>query len=239
MILGMDVSHWSGAVNFAKAKAAGAFFSFSKLTDGEYPNGIMFTDSKADHNIKQAHANGLLSGAYAWLQPKLDPGVQANYFVEQWNKYKAWLNMPPVVDFEDKRFNSPQDYAWRCQEWIRVVQQATGIKPIIYTARWFTDLIPVKYASWMTAYPVWVAHYTSSPKPIMPRNLWSDYTFWQFSADGNRRGAEFGCQSGDVDLNVFNGSLADMQAFCGVTEPPVVTLTLEERVKRLEDLHGL
>ncbi len=36
------------------------------------------------------------------------------------------------------------------------------------------------------------------------------YTIWQHSADGNGKGAEYGVESKDIDLNVFNGTAEEM-----------------------------
>lgn len=54
-------------------------------------------------------------------------------------------------------------------------------------------------------YPLWVAEYgVSSPK--LPSG-WTGWTFWQYSETGTVAGV-----SGAVDLDVFSGSLADLQA---------------------------
>jgi len=48
---------------------------------------------------------------------------------------------------------------------------------------------------------------------------------WQFSADGNGRGKEFGTPGGDIDLNWFEGSYDDLIKFVdkpGIVTPPVV-----------------
>ena len=83
----------------------------------------------------------------------------------------------------------------------------------------------------------WIARYTTLPLPwgnpgdsasLKPRD-WDSWVFWQFSADGNGRGPEFGAQSASIDLNYFNGDETDFRVYCGYAEP-----TLEERIERLE-----
>ncbi len=53
-----------------------------------------------------------------------------------------------------------------------------------------------------------------------------DWHLWQWSADGNNMGDEFGVHSHAVDLNVFNGTVVDMADWLGMTldepAPPVV-----------------
>ena len=51
----------------------------------------------------------------------------------------------------------------------------------------------------------------------LPSNF-DTWVFWQFSADGNGRGPEFGASSKSIDLNYFNGDLAAFNAYIG--EPP-------------------
>jgi len=114
-----------------------------------------------------------------------------------------------VVDFEETSVRETgkfSDYAWRAQVWCKRVEEVTGRKPIIYTAKWFTNYFTTQQIGWMGDYPLWVAHYpwvvTSLTRPSIPP-IWDKWTFWQFSADGNGRGDEFGTQSKSVDLNYW------------------------------------
>ena len=53
----------------------------------------------------------------------------------------------------------------------------------------------------------WVARYHSTithPWNLWPAGHmqpWDEYDYWQWSADGNNRGYEFGVDSDDIDLN--------------------------------------
>ena len=73
-------------------------------------------------------------------------------------------------------------------------------------------------ARWLY-YPLWIAHYTSADQPIVPKP-WEDWLFWQYSAKGN--GPKYGAESKSIDLNWFNGDLADLFALAGQGEidPP-------------------
>jgi len=77
----------------------------------------------------------------------------------------------------------------------------------------------------------WVARYTSKLHPwndwpagrMYP---WDEYDYWQHSADGNNRGAEFGVDSDDIDLNrkrIKEAPIEDPVAF-----PHFITLTVPE-----------
>ena len=62
---------------------------------------------------------------------------------------------------------------------------------------------------WANNYPLWVADYeplsVARGFPDIPSD-WEDYGAWQYSADGNGRGPEFGTlyHSDSIDLNVWN-----------------------------------
>ena len=61
---------------------------------------------------------------------------------------------------------------------------------------------------------LWVARYKNIEGPwsdgyCIPRDF-DEWDFWQFSADGNGRGAEFGGKAKSIDLDYFNG---DQEAF--------------------------
>ena len=83
-----------------------------------------------------------------------------------------------------------------------------------------------------------IARYTSKPEPwgnpgdedkLRPRD-WREWLFWQWSADGNGRGAEFGAQSNSIDLDYYNGSQDDFDDEFGDGGG----MLLEERVEKLE-----
>jgi lysozyme len=241
-VLGTDTSHWSGKVDFAKMYSAGAKFWITKATDANRSTGFQFEDSRFDGFMKDAIAQGkLLIGCYHWLQYSVDPTVAADFYLERYQRYE--MDFPPIIDFEEPSVRDTgrfSDYAWRAQVWCQHVEDVTGRKPIIYTAKWFTNYFTDKMIGWMGDYPLWVADYTwwannVTKNPYYMPAPWSDWTMWQYSADGNGRGAEFGLQAGNVDLNWYQGSYADLMAWLQVEAQPDEPLTLEEKVDMLWD----
>lgn len=224
MILGCDTSHWSGNINFETMYNAGAKFWITKATDAYQTSGVQFEDIKFDTYCRDAFKFGkLLTGCYHWLQGSVDPVVAADFYLERYRRYK--FDFPPILDFEEQsvtKAGKQSDFAWRAQVWLERVEAKTGRKPIIYTAKWYTDYFTEKQIGWMKGYPLWVASYpyvwTVLSKPLMPK-VWDKWIMWQWSADGNGRGAEFGLQSKSIDLNWFNGDYPDLLAFLGADEP--------------------
>jgi hypothetical protein len=70
---------------------------------------------------------------------------------------------------------------------------------MIYTGAWWWDGNVMPADKW-SSYPLHVANYTSAAQPYMPRD-WDEWDVWQWSADGNGKGHEYGADSHDIDLN--------------------------------------
>lgn len=236
-VLGTDTSHWSSKIDFYKMYDAGAKFWITKATDAYISSPFQYEDSKFMEFSKAAIAHGkLLTGCFHWLQASIDPKVAADFYLERYNRFH--FDFPPILDFEEanviktKKFS---DYAWRAQVWLEYVNEKTAKLPIIYTGKWYTDYFKPEYLSWMKEYPLWVADYTWKSnnvfkKPFYMPKPWTKQAIWQFSADGNNRGREFGANADDIDLNWFEGSYDDLLKFIGATdithpvppEPPVI-----------------
>jgi hypothetical protein len=92
------------------------------------------------------------------------------------------------------------------QAFINEIQARTGRTTVIYTYPSFWA--GLGDTSQFASYPLWFANYqTSCPHVPSP---WTNWQFWQFSSSGTVPGMN--CP-GACDLDEFNGSLADLQAF--------------------------
>ncbi|MFN2517599.1 MAG: GH25 family lysozyme, partial [Jatrophihabitantaceae bacterium] len=81
----------------------------------------------------------------------------------------------------------------------------------IYTNSYWWDPCTASNATF-AASPLITAHYNGSPTPL-PTG-WADWTFWQYTSTASVPGIV-----GDVDADVFNGTLAD---FAPLTGSPLV-----------------
>jgi GH25 family lysozyme M1 (1,4-beta-N-acetylmuramidase) len=108
------------------------------------------------------------------------------------------------------------------------IKRLFGRAPIVYTAKWYWDTW-IGTPTCLNRYDLAVAHYTAATAPLMPRG-WTEWKIWQYSADKNGKGSEFGAQSSDIDLDKFNGDEAQFQAWAGIVAMP---LTLEDKVGKL------
>lgn len=247
-VLGIDTSVHNGLFNYALAKSKGVKWVITKGSDVGSVTNKGFVDRQLDNNFRNAKAEGLLVGAYHWMDARRDALYQANYYLENvWGKYK--FDFPPVLDVEEPEAReTPEKKRWYMREalrWLEIVETQTGRKPIVYTARWFTNSFNPQDYVWMKNYPIWVAHYANVAQPFLPIGV-DRYTIWQYSsnasyphytsAGGNAR--SWGSGSNSLDTNWFNGSYADLLAFLDkddeqppVEEPPVEIETPLYRAK--------
>jgi lysozyme len=230
--LGIDCSRWQGLMNFGKAYVAGARFAFIRAGSCAAVSGTNYVDYQFQRNASTAPTY-MPTGAYWFFRPNHSPAAQADYF---WNliKDKAF-KLPPVIDVEAHASLDAATVAMRSGQFVNRMRQLSGKWCIVYTRSSFWNPY-VGNPAWAKNCDLWAARYYAaldgpwSDGKYKPSS-WDDWRFWQWSADGNNRGAEFGSTEHDMCIDYFNGGLTDLREYIG--EPPPA-LTLEERVDRLE-----
>lgn len=201
---GIDVSYYQGVIDWSRVKAAGNQFAFIRLSDG-----ARFRDPKFAINWDGARAAGVIRGAYQFFRPSQSVEAQAEIMVQAIGRYRPG-DLPPVLDVEATGNLSASAIASRIRTWHDLVKTGTGATPIIYTGKYFWR-DEVGGARAFSDNALWIAQYTSKcPDLPMP---WTRWTFWQNSD----RGAVDGVR-GRVDLDKFNGTLAELQAFAQAGE---------------------
>lgn len=194
---GIDVSEHNGTVSWTKVKAAGRSFAFARVSDGlDYPD-----DTFAD-NWSGMKAAGLVRGAYQYFRPGQDAVKQADLLIARVGALGAG-DLPPVIDVETANGQSGATVVKGVRAWIDRVKARTGRDPIIYAAAGFWDTLPG--TAQFAGNVLWVANY-GQQCPYLPQT-WSKWAFWQSSDTGSVSGV-----AGAVDVNVFNGTLAELMA---------------------------
>lgn len=206
-ILGVDVSHHQGDINWTQVYNDNKVFAFVKSTEG-----MTYTDPQFVTNMQNGTAAGVVMGAYHFARPDNNSATDdANNFVNIASSYVGDGYLPPVLDLEDPGngtsltsiYTSTQLTAW-VQQWIDVVVAATGVQPIIYTSTNYAEYLN----SSLNVYGLWIAKPGTSPTdPPSNIGVWEDWAFKQYSWVGSVSGIV-----GDVDLNVFNGTIDDFNA---------------------------
>lgn len=210
-VLGIDVSKWQDVnstpqmMDFGKAVAAGAKFAFIKASQANW------ADEDIVKNWANAKAAGLLRGAYHFLTWDVDPTQQADF---AWSVIKDDPGeLPPVCDFEWWNDTTPPNGLEILWAYVTRMETLCGRKPIIYTAQgWWSQFTPT--VKWRE-YPLWTAQYTSAASPTV-YYPWDKWHFWQYTSKGD--GYKFGAESGNIDLNWYNGDMASLLEF-SILEP--------------------
>jgi lysozyme len=205
---GIDVSAWQATIDWNRVAASGVEFAFIRVSDGTHS-----IDSRFSQNWSGAHSAGVLRGAYQFFRAGQDVSAQANIMI---NALRAdGGELAPVIDVEADSIQgrSSAQVVAEVEQWIQLVGAATGTTPIIYTGTYVTGSSSPMYASsplWEAAY---FLDYTSSHCPRINDN-WDAWTFWQYSDRGHVPGI-----SGNVDMDVFNGTTEQLVAFAGGHAP--------------------
>jgi GH25 family lysozyme M1 (1,4-beta-N-acetylmuramidase) len=202
---GVDVSHHQGSIDWSLVYADGKVFAFVKATEG-----YTYNDPQFVTNMQNGTNAGVLMGAYHFARPDNNSAAdEANHFVNVAGNYIGNGYLPPVLDLEDppgtdlqNLYSSQQLTNW-VRTWLQTVENLTGVRPMIYTNGRYTNYLDPS----LNSYYLWIAEPDGNTNP--PDNLghWTDWKFKQFSWTGNVSGI-----NGDVDLNVFNGTLAQLDS---------------------------
>lgn len=210
--LGIDVSNINPPVNWQVVRSAQITYGFIKATEG-----ATFIDKTFNTNWEGMKQAGIIRGAYHFFRPTTStPQEQADNFLTIVKDVLEPGDLPPVLDVEAwpetvgqqwKTINLDQRIE-RVQIWLKKVEQATKRRPIIYTSPSFWKEYMGDTQNF-TRYPLWIAHYTDKPEPLIPAHNWggNGYTFWQYTEKGTVAGV-----SGNVDKNRFKGSIAQLMA---------------------------
>lgn len=182
---GIDISNNNGPVDMLKVRGAGYDFVYCKASEGD-----SFLDRTLIPNVDAAKRVGLKVGGYHFLHPvtltRAGAEREARNYVSRLRAAGLGSgDLRPVVDVEVR----PVTVAY--VRWFRrYVKRATGHRALIYTSPGFMP-------SWglFVGTGLWVAHYTSLPRPALP-SPWRRYRIWQWTPSGNVPGVP-----GDCDLD--------------------------------------
>jgi GH25 family lysozyme M1 (1,4-beta-N-acetylmuramidase) len=190
--VGMDVSHYQGAIDWDTVSAY-MNFAIVKATEG-----TGYQDPYFNWNWSEMARVGVIRGAYHFARPNLDPFDQADFFLNVVQPQSGDIQV--CLDLEVTGGLRPADlWAW-VQNFVAEIQYWTGLSPCIYTSPsfWINQVgNPLDNLDC----PLWIAHWGVS-RPTVPR-AWSTWTFWQYTSTGSVPGV-----AGSVDRDNFNGDIS-------------------------------
>ena len=207
----VDVSFWQGVIDMPKlASKANAI-----LIRGGYGNDGL--DLRVTENVNKAKAAGLPWGVYWYVKVGKDHKKHVDSFASVYANLGG--DLPPVWDIEYTEGDKTATGNW-LEKLIKTWQDKVGVAEMIYTRASWWDSHTYR-SDWPKTRLLHVAQYTSAAQPTLPKD-WTEinqprtWTLWQWSADGNDKGAEYGVQSDDIDRNRFNGNEAEFVKTFGV-----------------------
>lgn len=194
---GIDISRYQGNIDWellrnASIQSSPVRFVFIKGTEG-----VSIVDENFNLNFYQAKKNDFIRGVYHFYTPDVDATRQAQFFMKQVHLEPG--DLPPVLDVEKAGDLSKEDLQREVKKWLSLVEERYKVKPIIYSGYKFK----MKYLSdsLLNTYPFWIAHYYVDK--LSYKGPWH---FWQYTDSGKLKGIK-----GNVDCNLFNGSLQDLE----------------------------
>ena len=201
-VVGIDVSDWQGDINWDLAKIK---IQFAILRASHGKN----ADAHFSRNVSECNRLNIPWGAYHYATPGPASSweVQADFFlsiVKETPPLWCWLDAEDSGLLDKTALNS-----WYAK-WIKHVQ-TNGLTVGIYTSPGFWNAhLPI--TGWAKTLPLWVAHWTTAPKPILPLD-WTPpanptaypWVFWQHEVYKGK-GPEYGMESADLDMDRFNGN---------------------------------
>lgn len=202
VLAGIDVSHHNGTIDWKKVAESGVKFAWIKCSEG-----TTWRDKSRLRNLSAARKAGLIVGGYHFARPDNGPRAGMQDAKEEADNYLMSNpaagasgrhgDLLPVLDLEagvktDDNYNAE----WALK-WCEVVEDETGAKPIIYCAKWATDLY-LKHVHWdlrdlLAAYPCWWASYNTGVEPKRGVALWRQWDVWQWTGSGKVRGIKGKC----------------------------------------------
>jgi len=205
-ILGIDVSHYQETIDWNLVENDGKVFAFAKATEG-----FTYDDPNFQTYMTNGINAGVIMGAYHFARPDNNSATdEANHFVSVAGDYIGDGFLPPVLDLEDPNANTHLDQLFTAgelttwvQTWLDRVEALTGVRPIIYLNTYYAGFLNAS----LNTYGLWIAKPGTSPTEE-PTDLgnWTDWLFKQYSWEGSVNGI-----SGNVDLDVFNGTTTDFE----------------------------
>jgi lysozyme len=194
-IHGVDVSKYQGFIAWKKLqqmreKDIRLHFAFIKATEG-----LGKVDAQFERNWRESKKAGMIRGAYHFFLATKDGKAQAKHFLRTVSLAPG--DLPPVLDIEQLYGVSPDKMRKEVKAWLITVEQATGVRPILYT---YVNFYERYLGNDFNDYILWAAHYFQPEKPRIQR----EWHFWQHSEKGRVNGV-----IGPIDMNVFNGDSTD------------------------------
>jgi lysozyme len=215
-VLGIDVSHHNGEVDWFSVAHTEVRFAYAKATDGG-----TFVDPRFAGNWPGIRDAGLLRGAYHFGRPGSDPEAQAAQFASVVGPL-SWGELPPVLDLEVMEGQSKQGVIDWSLAFISKAEALFGCPLIIYTGGLWRHELGAPDIQALATRLLWTARYGPA-EPVVPLP-WRKWSIWQFTDGRSGDARDIRGVSGPCDCDWFDGDITDLQSISdrlvGAQPPP-------------------
>ena len=194
-VQGVDVSKFSGDIDWNSVKEAGYSFAMIRVGYRGYSEGGLNKDAYFDQNAKGCNEAGIHLGVYFFSQAiSVEEAIEeASYVITQIKDYD--ITYPVCFDMEEMSGVNARANKLTKEEVTEITLafcntvKAAGYTPVIYAnSHWIFSKLDLEQVKDIDK---WYAQYAS--EPYYPY----EFTMWQYSASGKVPGI-----SNDVDLNL-------------------------------------
>ncbi len=197
-VRGIDVSSHNGIIDFEKVKGDSIDFVYVKATEG-----ATFKDRRFRRNILDAKHAGLRVGAYHFFRFDTPGYMQGLNFLNSVRGYP--LDLPLMIDIEE--WANPREYTTDAisAQLSQMIQHLNshGHRVILYSNKdGYERFLKERFSH----LPLWICTFSPPADDI-------DWTLWQYSHRGEVAGIH-----DKVDMNTFNGSVPEWEAWGGATQ---------------------
>ncbi len=172
MILGIDVSHHTGAREWRNLPGMGVRFAFVKASEG-----ASYTDNLFDHHWTGMHRAGVPCGAYHFGRPGTDAAAQAVHFRSVVGELDG-RDLQPVLDLEVGDGRQPEQVVDWALAFVARAEELFRARIILYTGGYWRRTLGDPSCPTLGERKLWTARYGA--RPILPKP-WSAWSLWQFS----------------------------------------------------------
>lgn len=247
MIIGIDVSKYQDdpntaqTIDWSKPLTQGVVFVIHRAANGSS------IDRDFVRNWRSSRKYPYILGAYGWLDYRTTadtPEAQASAFIGAMRVVGEWGDMPTLwADFEHPGSSWPAlPGRLACLDMLKryvdtLKKSGSGKRVGLYTnlamLMYLTSEngVRVDLPRWLRDLEIWIAAWPSVPagerlEHFLERTNWTPNLLGQWArhtihqAGTPPYGAAMGMESADIDFDVFNGTLEDLLAWCGLSELP-------------------
>ncbi|MDO4554139.1 MAG: GH25 family lysozyme [Lachnospiraceae bacterium] len=188
LIHGIDVSHWSGNIDFHRVKEDGIEIVYIKSSEGQ-----SLIDPHFEINYRKAKEHNLKIGFYHYVtaRSKAQAKAEAEFFLSLIREKD--YDCHPVMDFESFFDLDRRKINRIAKEFMETCERESGHRPMIYSDASNASAIFDRYFS---RYPLWIAQY--GVKEPAGNGKWLHWTGWQYTSSGRVDGID-----GDTDRDYF------------------------------------